>query len=86
MTAIHDKPIEKISLAESILTIFAARAAAELERKHAEEERERLLKILAAKNEELESIMHVSYHDLRSPLVNIQGYSTELNYNCKQVI
>lgn len=86
LAAIHDKPIEKISLAESILTIFAARAAAELERKHAEEERERLLEILAAKNEELESIMHVSYHDLRSPLVNIQGYSTELNYSCKQVI
>ncbi len=37
------KPLENIQLAESLLTIFATRAVAELERKRAEEERAQLL-------------------------------------------
>ena len=53
-------------------------------RKRGEEEREKLLKALATKNEELESIVYVSSHDLRSPLINIQGYSTELEYSCNE--
>jgi len=56
------------------------------ERKEAEEERNRLLKALAAKNEELESIVYVSSHDLRSPLVNIQGFSGELHRSCHQLV
>lgn len=48
------------------------------ERRVAEKAREKLLKELSGKNEELESIVYIASHDLRSPLVNIRGFSGEL--------
>ncbi|MBW8015424.1 MAG: GHKL domain-containing protein [Planctomycetes bacterium] len=35
--------------------------------------------------EELQSIVYISSHDLRSPLVNIDGFSGSLTNNCKQL-
>ena len=56
------------------------------ERKVAEQERERLMWILEAKNRELESIVYTSSHDLRSTIVNVQGFSSELSMTCDELI
>lgn len=56
------------------------------DRKRADAEREALLKTLKFKNRELQDIVYTASHDLRSPLVNIQGFSSELGTDCGQLL
>ena len=51
-------------------------------RKQAEQEREELIRMLEFKNTELQDIVYTASHDLRSPLVNIEGFSGELRADC----
>jgi len=62
-----------------------AEAANKRQRRLAEEEKERLYAEIAAKNIELEELVYISSHDLRTPLVNIQGFTHTLRESFEQL-
>lgn len=55
------------------------------EQKLAVETQKHLSNELMHKNKELEELIRIVSHDLRSPLVNIQGFSNELANSCNQI-
>lgn len=55
------------------------------DRKQAEAQVNQLARSLQEKNQDLESVVYIASHDLRSPLVNIQGFSIELSHSCNEL-
>lgn len=56
-----------------------------VQRKRAQAEREQLLREVEAKNKELESLLYAASHDMRSPLINMQGFSSDLERACGEL-
>ncbi len=56
-----------------------------VEREQAEEGRKRLHKELEQKNKELQQVVYFTSHDLRTPLVNIEGFSKELGKSVNEL-
>jgi PAS domain S-box-containing protein len=81
----EEMTVTPVRAGEGDITHFVAVKQDITERKRAEEKLAALAQTLADKNKELETIVYAASHDLRSPLVNIQGFGKELAQACARL-
>jgi signal transduction histidine kinase len=81
----EEMTITPVRAGDGDITHFVAVKQDITERRRAEEKLATLAQTLAEKNKELETIVYVASHDLRSPLVNIQGFARELSQSCARL-
>jgi PAS domain S-box-containing protein len=74
ISVLSRQPIQDADFMAHILQIFAARAAAELQRRQAEAELQRQKADLARSNAELQQFAYVASHDLQEPLRMVTSY------------
>jgi PAS domain S-box-containing protein len=88
----HDTPVRDVIFYKATYTNAENKVAGLVgvilditDRKRVEAERDRLMLELTQKNKELEGIVYAASHDLRSPLINIEGFSRKIAKSCGQL-
>jgi len=90
LVLMDDKPMKEKPNSRYILSIFASRAGAELERIHAEELLRKQTQELIMLNAMKDKFLKITAHDLKNPFSSIMGFSELLrrkvmNYNKNKI-